>query len=798
MDVPNPQYQGAVYDQERSNVIVGHRSEAKETAAVEEDAENPRSQFKRRQSTRRDGADMTTAVWSLGGPLSLTLFASVIQSAAAIQTCTLVPCEGLLAYSVALGLVSAIFISVYLVLFTFARDRLPEKSMMFLALFLFVWWMAGVGALTFDASNLGVFTAYFAIWASFLFSGFIMHTEFTQFKSVVQRVGGMANEAKATFYLLLASLVELISAGVTCADTCSGVEIYALVVGGLSALLCLIMLKVDGDRFRGMEKAIAVFLCLWWAVGMGVLTIIGPFCEFFSSLLLHAQTNSSRVCVQGVWATGSSLLGSPSSPPSLWLSIICFRGFKYACRRLARAICCTKNTVLPLQPPLLPKMLTRVLTWLWEFVKNHKKKFIFLFSLLGLGVGGFYLMKRALMQKLQEFGEMGKKMEQRKRKENELVRIQPEITAAVVTFLPPLRKQVNRLTDVVPITTKLRDLRGKQKSSKAPASEQDLAEAATLWEDLKVHSLARMMGSIYSLTLLDLLLRVELHVAAKRGLDGQSPTSAPVRQELMLKSTEYVVSTGVERLLELCGRQIRDSTKPWLMGTEAEVTKDEIVRVLNQTRKEIEKDSWYLPTTVAQEGGNRLEGELKSLMDETYDLLESPNFANVLGQALDLMFDSLFEDLFASKQLEEKNQRYILAKVIVGIKLFSKQILATSANANGGDADGEEEVSVAVGSAATTADGVILPEAPMNRYVKRLESMPALEELSRAILGLGPAGEDAGAGGELDFLGDSMKDLLPLLQQMSGAGGEGGAPDLASLLPLLQGGMPPAAAPPRA
>lgn len=449
-------------------------------------------------------------------------------------------------------------------------------------------------------------------------------------------------------------------------------------------------------------------------------------------------------------------------------------------------------------------MLTRVLTWLWEFVKNHKKKVIFLLSLVGLGVGGFYLMKRALMQKLQEFGELGKKMEQRKRKENELVRIQPEITTAVVTFLPPLRKQVNRLTDVVPITTKLRDLRGKQKAGKAPASEQDLADAAALWEDLKVHSLARMMGSIYSLTLLDLLLRVELHVAAKRGLDGPVPTSALVRQELMLKSTEYVVSTGVERLIELCGRQIRDSTKPWLMGTEAEVTKDEIVRVLNDARREIEKDSWYLPTTVAQEAaaGRTDEAELKSLMDETYDLLESPNFANVLGQALDLMFDSLFDDLFASKQLEEKNQRYILAKVIVGIKLFSKQILATSANGSGGEGE-EEETSVAVGSAATTADGVILPEAPMNRYVKRLESMPALEELSRAILGLGPAGEDAaggGAGGELDFLGDSMKDLLPLLQQMSGAGGEGGAPDLASLLPLLQqgGGMPPTAAPPRA
>lgn len=438
-------------------------------------------------------------------------------------------------------------------------------------------------------------------------------------------------------------------------------------------------------------------------------------------------------------------------------------------------------------------MLTRVLKWLWEFVKYHKKKFIALLVTIGLGFGGFYLMKRALLQKLAEVGEMGKKMELRRRKELELARLRPECTNTVMSFLPPVRKQLNRLTDVVPITTKLRELRARQKQQRKPPTEDEAAEAALLWEDLKVNSLARLMCSIYSLTLLDLLLRVQLHVAAKRGLETDTATSLQVREEFMFKSTEYMVSTGLERLLQLTQQHIRSATKPWLMGTEAEVTKEEIVQRLQQTRKEIESQrTWFLATAVSPDDAQQQQGELKQLLDETYDLLESPNFASVLEQALDLMFDSLFEDLFQTKQFEDAQQRFILAKVIVGIKLFSKHILTTNESSSASAGEGEDDESVqtiVVSTAITNEGGVIVPDAPSNRYVKRLEAMPALEDLSRAILGLGAAGDETG--GEFDdLLGDSMKDLLPLLQQMGGGGGAnaGAGPDLASLLPLLQGG----------
>lgn len=460
----------------------------------------------------------------------------------------------------------------------------------------------------------------------------------------------------------------------------------------------------------------------------------------------------------------------------------------------------------------------------WEFVKTHKKKFLALLLTMAFGVGGFYFMKRALLAKLAEVGEIGKALEQKRRKEMELARLRGECTSTIMTFLSPLRKQLNRLTDVIPITTQLKELRAKQKARKAltggKKSEEDLEDEKhleKLWEDLKVFSLARLITSVYALTLMDLLLRVQLHVAAKKALEErekgatEARVTPKVREQFMFKATDFFVSQGLITLLQRVENGIRAATKSWLMGTDAEVTRTEIVNMVKNIRKEIEHSdlndtmlsrsahAWFLSCLIqpdealarAKEDAGldtAQADELKSMLDETMDLLESPHFAAVLEEALNTLFTVLLDDLYA-KQFEGKKEivssspkashpptpiispnsapieeKYILAKVIVGIKLFAKFVLATS------EADAEEG-----------EDAVITTES--NRYVHKLETLPALEELSRAILAL--TADDVQG---LEGLGE-MRDLLPLLASMGGgAGGQGANPDLNSLLPLLTGG----------
>jgi hypothetical protein len=79
--------------------------------------------------------------------------------------------------------------------------------------------------------------------------------------------------------------VELISAGVVCGSgpfgVCTGYVAYALVVGAISLVLCVLLLLVDQETWKGLDKAVALFLCLWWALGMGIMTIVAPFRAFF-------------------------------------------------------------------------------------------------------------------------------------------------------------------------------------------------------------------------------------------------------------------------------------------------------------------------------------------------------------------------------------------------------------------------------------------------------------------------------------------------------------------------------------
>jgi hypothetical protein len=230
--------------------------------------------------SRRDGDGLTTAVYALSGPLLLTFLASILQSAASIVACTnSTDCLGLRGYSVALGIVSASLLLVFAIAFSieYCRERIHEKTLMILCGGLFVWWIVGVAVTTFQITVIPD-TRYFATWASLIFSALVAVTEFDQFSALVDELNGMERHSQATFYLLLASVVETAAAVFPCVDVaCSGLVIYAIVFGGLSVLLCLILLILGPGRWYEIGSAISIFLVFWWTVGLGVLTLSGPF-----------------------------------------------------------------------------------------------------------------------------------------------------------------------------------------------------------------------------------------------------------------------------------------------------------------------------------------------------------------------------------------------------------------------------------------------------------------------------------------------------------------------------------------
>ena len=231
--------------------------------------------------SRKDGDDLEQAVYALAGPLFLMFLASSIQAAAAINFCSNVAldCSDLNGFSVALGVVSGSLLLLFFLVFAVEswRERIPDKSLLYLAGGLLVWWSVGVAFTTFQITIVPD-TRYFASWASLIFAALVAHSEFDQFSQLVSDIRALERHSQATFYLLLASIVETAAAVFPCVDVgCGGLEIYAIIAGALSIVVCLILLRVSSSKLGMFGNVMAIYLVIWWTLGLGILTLSGPF-----------------------------------------------------------------------------------------------------------------------------------------------------------------------------------------------------------------------------------------------------------------------------------------------------------------------------------------------------------------------------------------------------------------------------------------------------------------------------------------------------------------------------------------
>jgi len=230
--------------------------------------------------SRKDGDDLTQAVYALTGPLCLTFLSSTLQAAAAIQACHPTgTCTGLSGYAVALGLVSSSLLLVFFVVFAveYSRQMIHDKALLVLAGLIFLWWIVGVAITTFQITVVPN-TQYFASWASLIFSALVAYSEFEQFAALVDNIKALERHSQATFYLLLASIVETAAAVFPCVDIgCASMEIYGILVGAISLLFCLILLRVNAFRLGTVGNVMVIFLVFWWTIALGILTLAGPF-----------------------------------------------------------------------------------------------------------------------------------------------------------------------------------------------------------------------------------------------------------------------------------------------------------------------------------------------------------------------------------------------------------------------------------------------------------------------------------------------------------------------------------------
>ena len=79
------------------------------------------------------------------------------------------------------------------------------------------------------------------------------------------------------FPLFISSVVELFAAVAFCTVQCRETNAYAVAVGIVSALVCILLAFFGGSLGQSARKVIAVLLFLWWTAAVFVLTFGSPF-----------------------------------------------------------------------------------------------------------------------------------------------------------------------------------------------------------------------------------------------------------------------------------------------------------------------------------------------------------------------------------------------------------------------------------------------------------------------------------------------------------------------------------------
>ncbi|XP_005815436.1 peroxisomal biogenesis factor 3 isoform X2 [Xiphophorus maculatus] len=299
----------------------------------------------------------------------------------------------------------------------------------------------------------------------------------------------------------------------------------------------------------------------------------------------------------------------------------------------------------------------------WNFIKRHKKKFIF----TGAVVGGVYLLGKYAQKKIKEVQEKeASEYIAQARRQFHFESNQRTCNMTVLSMLPPLREAIVTQLNSESLTVMLKT---------KPANKLEI------WEDLKIISFTRTVVAVYSTCMLVVLLRVQLNIIGgylyldnSVGKSAASPLTPPDVQQQYLSSIQHLLGDGREYpprslsfvcplihpcvspgLTELISR-VKTAVQSSLGGVSLKQSLSllELEQQLIWIRAEVDSgrplSSYMLADdedVLADQACGLTENDLVTirLLNETRDMLDSPDLSKVLSACLNRGFSRLLDNL---------------------------------------------------------------------------------------------------------------------------------------------------------
>ncbi|KND01018.1 uncharacterized protein SPPG_09176 [Spizellomyces punctatus DAOM BR117] len=340
------------------------------------------------------------------------------------------------------------------------------------------------------------------------------------------------------------------------------------------------------------------------------------------------------------------------------------------------------------------------------FLNRNRRKFYW----LGGTVGSGYLLFKYAQWKWTEFQqrreiEQTAKSNVKRRFEQNL----QDCTFAVGSLLPTLGENLFNELNVELLTAQLQQTRqakteggeGGEDQPGAPVT-QPRKTKLEIWEELKLLSFTRTISSVYLVTLLIVFTHLQLSLLGRffyldsvvafsqtdreqqvRGTVGGRKGVSDETERKYLTFSWYVLNVGWKQCVAQVQRAVQEVVGS--ISLKEVTTYDALIEIIGKVREKVEDENgensnmtaFLLPEEGKEEdvlraGGVETDGfvvdkELKDLLNETRDFLDSSDFRKVLKSCFDEAFDLLFKQLrptFFAEQ--ESRQRSHIAEVQEG------------------------------------------------------------------------------------------------------------------------------------
>jgi len=236
-----------------------------------------------------------------------------------------------------------------------------------------------------------------------------------------------------------------------------------------------------------------------------------------------------------------------------------------------------------------------------------------------------------------------------------------------------------------------------------------------LWNDIKIRSITRMISTAYGHSILILLLTVQINllggkifrdqleqeseggVGVSINGNGSSSNKEPEEchiegshhKEVLVKTLDYFFQNGLKDLVSDVQKVVEVQLSDWKVMNEIDqsvesITIQEFDRGMENIRKELDGISYTQYICEFNSNNSFQSDEVRFILDETLDILESPVFAGAKTEVICMTFDTLrgqgYGPLFGGAQDTEAQP---LVTIVTKLKRICNSFYSSPDETNG-------------------------------------------------------------------------------------------------------------------